>query len=339
MGIQCTWFHDSTEFAIFLEHTVLTCFDQEDHSPMKQAIAGMVRWTGIGALMRFGLARRNATIVVYHDPKPDVLREHLAWFAERYHFTTIDALADAIETGRWDALPPYPLIITFDDGHRANAMLEPLFREFGVRPTIFLCSRIVGTARPYWWKTAAAERIGVELLKLVPDAERRQRLADFGDDPDRDGIERQAMTWDEVQGMSDIVDYGGHTRHHPILPRCDNQQVAEEIELCKTELEGALGKPCQHFAFPNGDFTERELAAIRHAGYRTARSINPGWNGPCSDPLQLKAFPVSDDASVAWLSVQLTGIPAKLRALKNLAWGKPASALGEATYPDSLARS
>lgn len=293
---------------------------------MKQAIAGMVRWTGLGALMRFGFARRKATIVVYHDPEPELLREHLAWFAERYNFTTMDAVADAMETGRWNALPPYPLVITFDDGHRANTKLEPLFREFGVRPTIFLCSQIVGTARPYWWKTAAAERIGVETLKLVPDAERRQRLADFGDDPDRDGAERQAMTWDEVHRMGEVADYGGHTRHHPILLRCDDRQAAEEIELCKTELEASVGKPCHHFAFPNGDFGERELAAIRRAGYRTARSIDPGWNGPGSDPLQLKAFPLSDDASVAWLSVQMTGIPAKLRTLKASGRGKPAAA-------------
>ena len=98
-----------------------------------------------------------------------------------------------------------------------------------------------------------------------------------------------------------------------LLPRIS----AEEIALCKTELEEATGLPCRHFAFPNGDFSDREVAIIRQAGYRTARTIDPGWNGPKTDPLRLRAVPISDDASVDWLSVQVTGIPAWLRKRKS----------------------
>ncbi|PWC34707.1 polysaccharide deacetylase family protein [Azospirillum sp. TSO35-2] len=288
---------------------------------MKQAIAGLVRWTGFGAMQRFLKARRGVTIVVYHDPSPETLREHLRWYARRYSFTTLDAVATAMETGRWEDLPPYPLVVTFDDGHRNNTALAPLFREFELRPTIYLCSQVVGTARPYWWKTDAAGAIGVERLKQVPDPERRRLLAEAGNDPDRDGADRQAMTWDEIARMTDVADYGAHTRTHPILLQCDDRRCAEEIGLCRIELEEALGQPCRHFAFPNGDFSEREVEQIRHAGYRTARTIDPGWNDADGDPLRLKAFPVSDDVSVDWLSVQLTGIPAWLRKRKAAATG------------------
>lgn len=287
---------------------------------MKRAIAGLVRWTGFGALLRFACARRGVTIVVYHDPDPDVLRRHLAWYARHYRFTTLDAVAAAMESGRWDELPRYPLVVTLDDGHRNNTRLAPLFREFGVRPTIYLCSRIVGTARPYWWKTAAAERIGAEPLKRVTDPERRRLLAEAGNDPDRDAApdQRQAMTWDEVRRMAEVADYGAHTRTHPILLQCDDRSCADEIALCRTELEEQTGTPCLHFAFPNGDYGGREVEEIRRAGYRTARTIDPGWNHAGTDPLRLKAFPVSDDVDVAWLAVQLTGVPALLRKLKGL---------------------
>ncbi|MBP2299113.1 polysaccharide deacetylase family protein [Azospirillum picis] len=283
---------------------------------MKEAIAGLVRWTGFAAMQRYLKARRGVTIVVYHDPSPETLREHLRWYAKHYSFVTLDAVAEALESGRWDSLPPYPLVVTFDDGHRNNTALAPLFREFDLRPTIYLCSQVVGTDRPYWWKTEAADRIGVESLKRVSDPERRRLLAEAGNDPDRDGADRQAMTWDEVARMADVADYGAHTRTHPILLQCDDHRCTEEIALCRTELEEALGRSCGHFAFPNGDFGEREVEEIRRAGYRTARTIDPGWNGPGSDPLLLKAFPVSDDVSVEWLSVQLTGIPAWLRKRK-----------------------
>ncbi|WP_042444256.1 polysaccharide deacetylase family protein [Azospirillum sp. B510] len=286
---------------------------------MKNTIATLVRWSGFGALQRFLKARHAVTIVVYHDPTPEVLREHLRWYAKHYSFTTLDAVAGAMETGRWDRLPAYPLVITLDDGHRNNTALAALFREFDLRPTIYLCSGIVGTARPYWWKTAAADSIGVERLKRVPDPERRRLLAEAGDDPDRDGADRQAMTWDEIARMTDVADYGAHTRTHPILLRCDDRDCADEITLCRTELEDRLGQPCRHFAFPNGDFSDREVEEIRRAGYRTARSIDPGWNDAATDPLRLKAFPVSDDVTVDWLSVQLTGIPAWLRKRRTAA--------------------
>lgn len=284
----------------------------------KQALAaGILRWTGFGAMQRLLFARRRVSIVVYHDPEPETLRRHLAWYAERYSFTTLDAVADALETGRWGDLPPYPLVVTFDDGHKENARLAPIFREFGVRPTVYLCSQVVGTTRPYWWKTPAADRIGVEALKRVPDGERRRRLAEAGNDPDRETDSRQSLTWDEVLRLRDVVDYGAHTRTHPILLQCDDHRVTDEIALCKAELEEALGEPCRHFAFPNGDFSDREVDIIRRAGYRTARTIDPGWNGPNADPLRLKAVPISDDASVDWLAVQVTGLTAWLRKRKG----------------------
>ncbi|HYH18719.1 MAG TPA: polysaccharide deacetylase family protein [Azospirillum sp.] len=289
---------------------------------MKEALAALVRWSGLGWGVRFLCARRRATIVVYHDPDPVVLREHLAFYARHYRFTTLDAVADAMETGRWGDLPPYPLVITIDDGHAGNARLAPLLREFGVRPTIYLCSRVVGTARPFWWKTPAASRIGVEELKRQPDTERRRRLAEAGDDPDRDGATRHALTWNEVATLGEAVDYGAHTRTHPILIQCDDLRAAEEIGLSRIELEKASGRPCRHFAYPNGDYGEREVELLRAAGYRTARTIEPGWNGWHTDPLRLKAFPVSDDVSVAWLAVQLTGLPAWLRGLKDSVRGR-----------------
>jgi len=302
-------------------------------STLKNALGTLVRWSGLDTAVRLLCARRRVTIVVYHDPEPEVMRRHLAWYAERYGFTTLDAVADAMDGGRWDALPPCPLVITIDDGHVGNARLDAVFREFGVRPTVYLCSRVVGTARPYWWKTAAANRIGAEALKRLPDHERRRRLAEAGDDPDRDAAgPRQALTWDEVRTLGAVYDYGAHTRHHPILPQCDDLTAADEIGRCRSELEETLARPCHHFAYPNGDFGEREVALLRAAGYRTARSIDPGWNGPRTDPYRLKAFPITDDADVAWLAVQVTGLPGWLRRLKGLVRGGTA---GESPYPEA----
>lgn len=285
---------------------------------MKHALGSLIRLTGTDRLLRYLCARRRVTIVIYHDPDPETLRAHLAYYARHYRFITLEDLADARENGRWGTLPDYPLVVTIDDGHRGNLALGPVLKEYGVRPTIYLCSRVVGTARPYWWKTPAAAALGPESLKRLPDTERRRRLAAAGNDPDAetDAPPTQAMTWEEAAAFAAIADYGGHTRHHPILPRCDDTQAAEEIAMCRQEVEEALHRPCRHFAYPNGDYGPREIALLRLAGYRTGRTVTPGWNGPRTDPYRLKGFSVSDKATVPWLAVQLTGIPALLRLVK-----------------------
>ncbi len=286
---------------------------------MKKIFGALVRWSGLSALLRF-VHRRRVTIVVYHDPTPEGLRAHLSWYARRYAFTTLDAVADAMQSGRWDTLPRYPLVFTLDDGHVGNARLDAVFRAFDVRPTVYLCSRLVGTQRPFWWMTPAADRLDPEPLKRLPDAERRRCLAEAeaGNDLDQTSpAPRQALSWEEARQLGVTYDYGAHTRHHPILPQCDDHTAAEEIGLCKVELEDTLQRSCHHFAYPNGDFGEREVALLRAAGYRTARSIDPGWNGPQSDPFNLKAFPITDDAPLDWLTVQITGIPAWIRSMKT----------------------
>lgn len=286
---------------------------------MKHAVGHLICWTGLDCLLRMAFARSAATIVVYHDPSPETMRCHLEWYTQRYTFVTLDAVVDALETGRWDALPPYPLVVTLDDGHRGNAALAPVFRDFGLRPTVFLCSGIVGTTRPFWWATAAAERLGVQALKRMPDVERRQRLAQAGADLDREWAEPQALTWAEICALLPVFDIGAHSRTHPILPSCDDARSADEIVRCRTELEASLARPCAHFSYPNGDFSRREVGNVRAAGYRSARTIDPGWNGRHADPFRLKAMVVSDDAPVDWLAVQVSGIPGRIRAFKGAA--------------------
>lgn len=290
----------------------------------KHLLGPLILGLGLDRLIRRLCARRRVTIAIYHDPEPDVLRTHLAYYARHYRFVTLDDVAEALESKRWDRLPDYPLVVTIDDGHRGNLELGTLLRHYGIRPTIYLCSRVVGTARPYWWKTPAARKLGPESLKRLPDAERRRRLAEAGSDPDADAPHPQAMTWEEADAFAAIADYGGHTRHHPILPRCGDAEAADEIGTCRDEVEAALGRPCRHFAYPNGDYGPREIALLRRFGYRTGRTVEPGWNGPDADPYQLKGFPISDDASVSWLAVQLTGLPAALRTLKA-SWRRKAT--------------
>ncbi|CBW76515.1 unnamed protein product (plasmid) [Mycetohabitans rhizoxinica HKI 454] len=73
------------------------------------------------------------------------------------------------------------------------------------------------------------------------------------------------------------------------------------------------GRPCVHFAYPNGNYGEREIRLLRAAGYRTARTCDVGWNDDATDPFRLRAIDIHDDSSLAWFIAKLRGIPLLLR--------------------------
>ena len=261
-------------------------------SAIVQAASHATRLGTAPFVARRNSGRSRAGVVVYHDPSPSALEEQLDALSRRHEFVTYDALVDALETDDWGAIPPRSLAVTIDDGHRGNAQLADVFEAFGVVPTIFLCSQIVGTMRPFWWTAGGIDR---EELKRVPNDERLRRLAAVNGS---DGS-RQALSLDELRGLVGRATFGAHTRLHPILPMCTDEEAELEIAGSKAEIEELIGAPCVHFSFPNGDYGQRELELVRRAGYRSARTIEPGWVEPAMDPFRITIVPMPDNASAS----------------------------------------
>jgi peptidoglycan/xylan/chitin deacetylase (PgdA/CDA1 family) len=274
----------------------------------KRAIYATVRRTGLPALAARTYARGRVGILVYHNPTPELLDEHLRWLAPRVSFITLDRLVDAIGSPAWDELPPRSLVVTVDDGHAGNYALRDVFRRHGVRPTIFACSQIVGTRRRYWWTVDGIDR---RVLFAADNETRLTLLAErhgFRQEDEHAG-ERQALSREEVAELLDYVDFQAHTRFHPILTACSDEECRREIELSRQEVADLTGRDVRHFAYPNGRFGEREVELLRAAGYRSARTVELGWNDRDTDPYRLRMIGVPDDASIDQLATQLAGIP------------------------------
>jgi peptidoglycan/xylan/chitin deacetylase (PgdA/CDA1 family) len=113
------------------------------------------------------------------------------------------------------------------------------------------------------------------------------------------------------------VDFQSHTLWHPILTTCSDEESWHEIADSKRVLEDLLEQPVAHFAYPNGDYGEREMAYLQQAGYRSARTIDVGWNGPGTNPFALKSMVVSDDATLDAMIAQSHGLFPYLRYLRQ----------------------
>lgn len=271
-----------------------------------------LRLSGLPTLVRRIATRRRAAVLVYHDPKPEVLDAHLRYLQARYHFITLGELVDAIYAHDFRALPPRPLVITIDDGHRGNRALGAVFQKYGCRPTVYVCSEIVGTNRRFWFHTGSFRH-----LKGVAQEERLRALeSQVGFAPTREYEgEPAALTKEDLAEMRGWADIESHTRFHPVLTTCLDQECAQEIRLSRDEISRLTGRPCEHFSFPNGDYTEREIAMVKRAGYRSARTIDYGWNDVDTDPYRLRISGATDDASLNILAVQLSCISFWVRCL------------------------
>ena len=229
-----------------------------------------------------------------------------------------DTLVAAIHQKDFSQIPAKSVVITIDDGHAGNIELLPLFKQYRIRPTLFVCTQIINTHRHFWFKIEGQSKTEREKLKRLPNAERLARLKQTADfEPEKVYPDRQALNIEEMKEMVADVDFQPHTQSHPILPYCTEAECRQEILESKTDLEKLLGIECSHFSYPNGDYTEREIEIVKASGFRSARTTVIGWNTLKTAPYQLKTIPVADDAGIALFRAQLTTIPQRTNKWVN----------------------
>lgn len=279
---------------------------------LREVAAFLIRWSGLPAVIRHTVGKRRATIVVYHDPSPEVFARHLDYLASRYSLIPLSRLTDALLGGGWDKLPDRSLAVTIDDGHRGNAELVSVCRRSGLQPTVFVCSDLVGTSRRFWW--SGVDPATARLAKRLPHSEALDLLQQrTGYTPHREYEHREALTAENIAAIASIAEIGSHTCSHPVLTNCETDECEREIRHSKRALEEMVGRPIVHFSYPNGDSTRREQAMVAGSGYSSARTLDMGWVGPSSSPYRLPAICIEDDASTNVLAAQVCGIFQYLR--------------------------
>ena len=181
-----------------------------------------------------GEATRNA------DPKRIAVsarqfRTQLKWLKRLgYRSFPLDRYPDLLRSQK--ALPKNSVAITFDDGYEDVLKIGlPLLREFGFTATVFAVSaELGGTNR---WDDGTAKLLSVDQYKILLRAG---------------------------------ITVGAHTRQHVHLPKLFDPQAREELALCKTELEAALGIPVPLLAYPYGETNDRIDTLAKEAGYTAA---------------------------------------------------------------------
>lgn len=285
---------------------------------MRDIIFFLLRWSGLPFFWREFVQKKGVTIVLYHDITPECARRHFKALSKRYHFISLQDYLRARKEGTVHKLPAKSMVVTFDDGFKSIYSLKDVFAEFKILPTIYLCSGVVGTNRHFWWSHAGND---IHRCKEMTGPERLKFLATQGYTPTTEFKEREALTREEIAQLAQSVDFQAHTVTHPMLDRTDDDEARFEIRQCKTDLEKDFGFRITSFAYPNGNYTPRDVELVARAEYESAVTCDRGINDAETDVLHLRRIGLPDEGGVNEVLVRSSGFWDYLKTLAGRSQG------------------
>ena len=234
----------------------------------------------------------------------------------RFRVLSLDELADQSPTTPKQTKPT--AVITFDDGYANNLLAAEVLDRAHLPWSVFITTGVVGHEQPIWTVALSllllqgqAERLEV-LDRVWPLKTRSERetafqeirypLKSMSNESRQQAINRieqqfpsgetqrllskfpslQSLSWQEVKQLASggvgIGSHGvAHEIHHEEQPRSVR---LFELSESKSELERQLGRSCDVFAFPNGDFVPSSASEVLDAGYKLALTTQRGTFKP-----------------------------------------------------------
>ncbi len=280
---------------------------------LRALVFSLLRATGAPFLARHLFQRRRLTILLIHQQSPEQFERCIRALVRRYTIIPLGPALDALEAGSLSGLPDRPLVLTIDDGRASNTALIPSLKSYGVRPTVFIATGVVGTNRHFWWTELRADELA--RLQRMSDDDRIAELIGMGLDPLREHDEPHALSLDELAALASAADIAPHTRMHPVLTSCTRERMREEIAGSVSDVAALVGIQPRVFAYPNGELSDEVVEAVEECGLRFAVTTKPVLLNTNSDPLRLGRIFVRDDAGTSELIVFASGLHGALKRL------------------------
>jgi peptidoglycan/xylan/chitin deacetylase (PgdA/CDA1 family) len=317
----------------------------------RQLIRKAARHLGMLALVR-RVRASGVRILMYHRFGPDTrgLARQCLHIRRHYHPLALGDVAESYRSGR--PVPRNAVVITVDDGYRDFlTCAHPVFRAHDIPTTMFLVSDFIDRSLWLWVDTvfysvattrrrrltiditptqtaefnfetpAQREAVAADIVGLLKEADNDDRVRTLETMvraldvslPDAPPDEYAPLTWDEVRTLArQGVEFGAHTKTHPVLSRiADRRAVEEEILASKARIEAQTSMPVLHFCYPNGrraDFDDRAVEVLDRAGFQTAVTTERGINGARTPRFLLRRLGVEPDNPPPYFEELLAGV-------------------------------
>ena len=260
--------------------------------------------------------------------------EQILFLKKKFTFIPLAHLSEIMDGEREDC-PDNAIVLTIDDGYLDNyAFAYPVLRKHHIPATIFLTTDFVECKHWIWSNRLAYilknSRKGMFTFPLWNE-EKSFSVESFQnwhetqmtifrycrqlDNKDKDNLLEDLakrllvkvpeesvddflpLTWDQINEMCRSgIDFGSHTRTHPILSRVDEKTLQDEIGHSKTIIENKIQQTISGFCYPYGkgrEISVKAIQAVRSCGYKSAVTTISGYNSlEHEDPFLLRRVSV-----------------------------------------------
>lgn len=253
--------------------------------------------------------------LAFHNPSKKVFNDCIQWLhSNNFKIISLDDLF-AIKNNDKELNSNY-VIITFDDGWRDNIFnVIPITELYKIPITIFITTEPVVNGDAFWWsyvihlKNKHFQNYSVPFLKKIINSKRVDIINEIkGTNP----LNREAFTVDELFliSRSKYITIGAHSVSHPILTNCSDIEVNYEIYTSKKVIENITQKVVLSFAYPNGNYTNREINALHKFGYKIAFTTQKKYLEISAEQnfYTLPRFDILDDTSLEENICRMTGL-------------------------------
>jgi peptidoglycan/xylan/chitin deacetylase (PgdA/CDA1 family) len=227
-------------------------------------------------------------ILMYHtveniDPASDKLglavsthafRQQMSLIMEKgFSVVSLGYAVGCISSGK--ALPPYPVVISFDDGYkgvRTNAF--PILAEFSFAATVFISVDIIErrTAENGYWSAW------------------------------------EPMSWDDISYLAGQgIEMGSHGLSHCRLTDVSIGRLEAEIMESKKIIGSKAGKAVGSFSYPHGAFNDVIKEQVKYGEYACACSSIEGANPAGSDRFELRRTEITGGDDIKDFEKKLAG--------------------------------
>jgi peptidoglycan/xylan/chitin deacetylase (PgdA/CDA1 family) len=285
------------------------------NSIIKNKFIEITKLSGIKNIIKRRL-KYHLAILLYHTIEPENLDWHLTYLKKEYNIISLQHLLDQ-ENSQQYSLPPYPMIITFDDGWRSNHSLIPILKKHNVKATVFLTAGLINTKRKIWNTVIRDEHPDMnEKLKSISNKEKNRILQEnYNYNISDEFPDRTILTSKEIKEMLPWFEFQSHGMNHSVLTKCDDQELNYELTESKEIIQNITGQTVYALAYPYNLASKREIKAAIDAGYKIGRIGKGKLNNQSQDRMQLYSIPVNKETKLTELKTIIS--KAKIRTLIN----------------------
>lgn len=249
----------------------------------------------------------------------------LNYRAKGYQFVSLDEVYEIIKSKKTQNKKF--VCFTFDDGYKDNYELAyPIFKKYNCPFAIYVTTNFPDRKAAIWWYVLEAilkenDTLllgdGTKLPALTTDEKNKAfnyvRSSVFNaKDEDMEELVRQlmcnyafsfselaeqlALSWEQIAVIANdpICTIGSHAISHTSLTNLSTEELEQELNDSKANIEKYICKPVFHFAYPYGIYNLQIAESVKRSGYKTATLANGGQIRKKCDVFNLKRFDVNN---------------------------------------------